>query len=191
VSCLEPPVKLVPWFWEPPSIKGTHLPISFSSQKLRPAQHCLGLMLSGFYFLTGSGSWADYRALGLAILNFEGKIITTRIRSNLKTETKKQTPAGVRPKTRTGTKTCFIQVPILHSLRNVFLMLQMFVYVLFFPTVVRHVVILWKNFKHTLFWIINFRVYGGDGIRNVIIMFGTCLKCAILLIFLGLGIWLI
>jgi hypothetical protein len=139
--------------------------------------------------------------LGLAILNFEGKIIGTRIRSSLKTETKKQPPAGVRPKTRTGTKTCFIQVPILHSLRNVFLMLQMFVYVLFFPTVVRHVVILWKNFKHTFFWIINFRLDGGDGIRNVIIMFGTCFECAILFIILknknlkkfwnNINIWLI
>jgi hypothetical protein len=119
-------------------------------------------MLSGFYFLTGSGSWADYRALGLAILNFEGKIITTRIRSNLKTETKKQTPAGVRPKTRTGTKTCFIQVPILHSLRNVFLMLQMFVYVLFFPTVVRQCCNFVKIFQAYTFLNNKFQgVWGG------------------------------
>jgi hypothetical protein len=88
-------------------------------------------MLSGFHFLAGSGSWADYWALGLAILNFQGKLIGTRIRSSLKTETKKQPPAGVRPKTRTGTKTCFIQVPSLHSLRNVFLMLQMFMFYFF------------------------------------------------------------
>jgi hypothetical protein len=150
-------------------------------------------MLSGFYFLTGSGSWAS---------NSKFWRKNNWNQNQIQPQNWNQEAASSWSSTQnqnwyqnlfyTSSNSSF-------SKKCIFTVAN--VYVLFFPTVVRHVVILWKNFKHTFFWIINFRLDGGDGIRNVIIMFGTCFECAILFIILknknlkkfwnNINIWLI